>query len=68
MTAAQIRTAARLVEDEPDDKVVSMMEVGSEGVVLWIGPPMGRGGIVSEDGQRILIARDGSFRFRTDGA
>jgi hypothetical protein len=55
VTAAQIRTAAELVADEPDDVVVSLIEIGSEGAVLRVGAWLDRG-------PRLLIARDGSVR------
>lgn len=54
MTAAMVREAARIVDslELPADAIVSLVELGSEGAVLKVGPTLQRG-------DRWLIARDG---------
>lgn len=54
MTAAMVREAARLIAHLPDEEIVSFVELGSEGAVLYMGQPLQR------VGPKYLIARDGT--------
>lgn len=59
MTAAQITAAAKLVDGLDPQNIVTLVELGSEGAVFYLGTFMHRG-------PRYLIARDGSVSKEQD--
>lgn len=63
MTAAQIRTAVRIIDGAglTDDDVVTLLEMGSEGALLRIGGALtiGAEGAVRAPSTRWMIDRDG---------
>lgn len=58
MTVAQVKEAARLLEEYADSYICNLSEIGSEGCLLYIGSWIG----VKLDREVFLITRDGKSR------